>query len=62
MDLEGELSFIDACTFFMSFKVSWIKRYATDRLDDHWADIIDEKLKMRRNTRLDCFYVTAILS
>ena len=51
MDLEGELSFIDACTFFMSFKVSWIKRYATDRLDDHWADIIDEKLKMRRNIR-----------
>ena len=34
-----------------SLKISWIKRYATDRLDDHWADIIDERLKIKRKTR-----------
>ena len=32
-------------------KVSWIKRYATDRLDDHWADIIDRELKISRGRR-----------
>ena len=35
----------------MSVKISWIKRYATDRLDDHWADIIDRKLKISRGRR-----------
>ena len=48
---EGGFNFIDARSLFTSLNVSWIKRYATDRLDDHWADIIDEKLKMRRNIR-----------
>ena len=38
--LKGEagLNSIDARNFFKSLKISWIKRYATDRLDDHWAD------------------------
>ena len=36
----------------MSLKVSWIKAYATDRLDDHGADIIDEKLKLRESITL----------
>ena len=45
---EGGFNFIDARSFFMSLKVSWIKRYATDRLDDHWTDIIDRELKISR--------------
>ena len=44
---EGGLSFIDAREFFLSLKVSWIKTYASDRLDDHWADIIDKQIKIR---------------
>lgn len=48
---EGGMNFIDGRNFLKSLKISWIKRYATDRLDDHWADIIDERLKIKRNTR-----------
>ena len=43
---EGGFNFIDARSFFLSLKIYWIKRYATDRLDDHWADIIDRELKI----------------
>ena len=39
---EGGLCFID---------VPLIKRYVTDRLDDHWADIIDRELKISRGRR-----------
>lgn len=48
---EGGLDFIDARTFFLALKISLLNRYATDKLDDHWMDIIDEKLKVRRSTR-----------
>ena len=48
---EGGFNFIDARSFFLSLKISWIKRYATDRLDDHWADIIDRELKISRGRR-----------
>ena len=48
---KGGLNFIDAGNFFKSLKASWIKRYATDRLDDHWADIIDRELKLKKSTR-----------
>ena len=48
---EGGFNFLDARSFFMSLKISWIKRYATDRLDDHWADIIDRELKNSRGRR-----------
>ena len=48
---EGGFNFIDARSFFLSLKISWIKRYATDRLDDHWADIIDRKLKLSKGNR-----------
>ena len=48
---EGGFNFIHARSFFMSLKISWIKRYATDRLDDHWADIIDRELKISRGRR-----------
>ena len=45
---EGGFNFIHVRSFFMSLKISWIKRYATDRLDDHWADIIDRQVQLLR--------------
>ena len=37
---EGRLNFIDARSFFKSLKISWIKRYVTDRFNDNWTNII----------------------
>ena len=48
---EGGFNFIDACSFFRSLKISWIKTYATDRLDNHWADIIDRELQISKGRR-----------
>ena len=48
---EGGFNFIDVRSFFKSLKISWIKRYATDRFDDHWADIIDRELQLSRGRR-----------
>ena len=52
---EGGLNFIDARRFFKSLKISWIKRYATDRLDDVWADIIGRELKLSKGRRAQIF-------
>ena len=48
---EECLNFIDARTFFSSLKVSWVKKCASDKLDDHWANNNDEKLRIRRRNR-----------
>ena len=32
-------------------KISWIKRYATDRLDNHGADNVYRELKLRKRKR-----------
>ena len=48
---KGGLNFIDAQSFFISLIISWIKRYATDRIDDHWANIIDMELKLSKRPR-----------
>ena len=48
---EGGLNFIDARSFFLSLKISWVKRYASDALDDHWADLIDLQLNVDRTNR-----------
>ena len=45
---EGGLNYIDTRSFFKSLKISWIKRYTTDRLDDHWADILDRELNLSK--------------
>ena len=45
------MKFIDARKFFKSLKISWIKRYATNKLDNQWVAIIDMKLKLRKSTR-----------
>ena len=46
------MNFIDTRTFFKSLKISWIKRYATERLHDHLANIIDRQLKLTKRTRV----------
>ena len=48
---EGGLNIINACSFFISLKISCVKRYASDKLNDHWADIIDERLGVEWSTR-----------
>ena len=48
---EGGLNFIDARSFFLSLKISWVKRYASNALDDHWADLIDLQLNVDRTNR-----------
>ena len=49
--IEGGLNFIDARSFFLSLKVSWVKRYASDALDDHWADLIDLELGVDKSNK-----------
>jgi len=48
---EGGVNFINARSFILSLKISWVKRYASDNLDDHWAEIINEKLRVKRSNR-----------
>ena len=48
---EGGLNFIDAWSFFLSLKISWVKRYASDAIEDYWADLIDLQLKVDRSNR-----------
>ena len=48
---KGGLNFIYARSFFKSLKISWIKRYATDRLDDRWANIINREVKLSKGRR-----------
>ena len=47
----GGLNLIDARSFFLSLKVSWVKRYIPDKLDEQWADVIDAKLGITRTNR-----------
>ena len=48
---QGGLGMIRLADFTQAIKVSWIKRYSIDKLDDHWADIIDEYFHITPNTR-----------
>ena len=38
---KGGLGMIRLESFMKAIKVSWIKRYCIDKIDDNWADIID---------------------
>ena len=40
---KGGYGHIRVTDFFQSIKTSWIKRYATQLIDDHWCDLIDLK-------------------
>ena len=48
---KGGYGQIEVTKFFKSIKTSWIKRYATGRLDDHWCDIIDLELGLEPHNR-----------
>ena len=38
-------------SFVKAIKVSWIKRYSMDKIDDNWADMIDTFLHLTPDTR-----------
>ena len=48
---QGGLGMIRLADFTKAIKVSSIKRYSIDKLDDNWADIIDEYFQLTPNTR-----------
>ena len=48
---KGGLGMIRLESFMKSIKVSWIKRYCIDKIDDNWADIIDTFFKLTPDTR-----------
>ena len=48
---QGGLGMIRIEDFIKAIKVLWIKRYSCDKLDDNWADIIDDFLKLTPATR-----------
>ena len=48
---HGGLGMVRLSDFTEAIRVSWIRRYAIERTDDHWADIIDHKLNLNINTR-----------
>ena len=48
---QGGFGMIRLESFVRAIKVSWIKRYSIDMIDDNWADIIDTFFKITPNTR-----------
>ena len=48
---KGGLGMIRLTDFTKAIKVSWIKRYSIDKLDDNWADIIDNYFQLTPDTR-----------
>ena len=48
---QGGLGMIRLDDFTKAIKVSWIKRYSIDKLDDNWADIIDDYFQITPDTR-----------
>ena len=48
---KGGYGQIKVTDFFKAIKTSWVKRYATDRLNDHWCDILDTQFGLTPNTR-----------
>ena len=48
---KGGYGQIKVTDFFKAIKTSWVKRYATDWLNDHWCDILDTQFGLTPNTR-----------
>ena len=48
---RGGFGMIRLESFMKAIKVSWIKRYCVDKIDDNWADIIDSFFKITPDTR-----------
>ena len=38
---EGGMGMINLKNFVPALKTSWVRRYVIDKLDDHWADLVD---------------------
>ena len=49
----GGLNLPKVSEFFSSLKVSWIRRYAITKVNDHWADQIDLFFNLTPDTRSD---------
>ena len=52
---KGGYGHIRVTDFFDSIKTSWIKRYATQLIDDHWCDLLDVKLGLTPTTRRNLY-------
>ena len=48
---QGGFGMIRLESFIKAIKVSWIKRYSIDKIDDNWADIIDTFFGITPDTR-----------
>ena len=48
---QGGIGMIKLDDFMKAIKVSWIKRYSIDKINDNWADIIDDFLHISPDTR-----------
>ena len=48
---KGGYGQIRVSDFFKSIKTSWLKRYATSKINDHWCDILDQKFELTQQTR-----------
>merc|ERR1712055_886428 len=46
----GGFNMLKLRDFFDAIKINWIKRYV-DGIDDHWADLLDQKLNLNINNR-----------
>jgi hypothetical protein len=55
---HGGLGMVRLSHFTEAIRVSWIRRYAIECTDDHWADIIDHKLNLNINTRNEILNVS----
>ena len=50
---NGGMGMIKLDDFIQAIKVSWIRRYCINKIEDHWADIIDTKLDLTPDTRIE---------
>ena len=48
---KGGFGLIRLESFIKAIKISWIKRYSVDKIDDNWADIIDSFFQISPDTR-----------
>ena len=44
---KGGRNLINVRHYFKGLKLSWLRRYAILKYDDHWCDLIDQKLGQR---------------
>jgi hypothetical protein len=52
---KGGYGQIQVRDFFTSIKCSWLKRYATDRINDHWCDILDLNFGLTPQSRTSIY-------